>query len=146
MENTDAPKQFEVILDQFQNVKVIGGNLKGDIDYMFSLNLALFPPDEKLKTIFLVTPTIITTDTSGTIVEMQAEIILNIYKYDHPFTAIDLYGLFCHAYIVGYHVIQNEIIRLNILHDDEIYIPTKTIPSYEAVKGNITTELKKVYG
>ena len=145
MENQDIPIQFEVILDQFQNVKVSGGNLIGDIDYMFGRKIVLFPQDENLKTILLITPSITAADTHGTTVETEVEIIMNIYKYEYRFTAIDLYGLFCHAYIVGYHVIRSEIERQNILHNDQIYRPTMTIPSFEGVKDDIFRELKNVY-
>jgi len=143
---SSAPKQFEVILDHFDKVKVSGGNLIGDIDYMYASDIKLFKPDEELKTIFLVTPSIISTDTNGTIVEMEAEIMINVYKYEHPFTDIDLYGLFCHAYIVGYHVIRLELQKQNIMHNDEVYHPTMTIPTFDGVKDAIYRELGKVYG
>lgn len=142
----NQPNQFEVILDQYQNTTVEGQNLSGEIDFMFGRIINLLDGREDLKTVLVVTPSIVAADTDGNTVEASAEIIVNIYKYGHNFTEIDLYGLFCHAYIVFYHVITMEIQRKDIRLNDKPYIPTKTIPSFEEVKDDIIREIKKVYG
>ena len=142
----ERPNQFEVILDQYQNTKVEGSSLNGDIDFMFGRNINLLDGGQDLKTVFVVTPSITAVDTEGKTVEASAEIILNIYKYGYKFTDIDLYGLFCHAYIVFYHIITAEILKRNIFHNNKPYVPTKTIPSFEEVKDEITMALNKIYG
>lgn len=143
---SNIPQQFEVIFEYYDTPKVEGENLNGELDYMYKYFITLFAADEKLKTVFTVKHIISTADSHGYSVDSEVEIVMNIYKYEYPFADVDLYGLFCHAYIVSYHVITAEINRKNILHDGQPFKPTMSVPSFDKVKDEIREEIKKVYG
>lgn len=144
MDNSETPKQFEIILDSWQSLKVVGKSMTGEIDSMFGRKIELLK-DDKLQTILVVSPSYSATDTNGNTVDAECEIFINVYKYEFPFNEIEIYGLFCHAYIAFYHIIANEIIRQDIRLNDEIFKPTKTIPSFDMVKDEIRDELNKIY-
>ena len=148
MQKEYTPHQFEFIIDYSQNVKaeLKGNELSGDIDFMYGRLIDLFHIDPDLKTIFKVNTSLVTVDTTGNTVEAENETIMNIYKYEHQFNVDDLYGLFCYATIMNYKAITQAICDNNITHNGVLYKPTVVIPTLEAIKNDLLSEIEKASG
>lgn len=140
--------QFEFITNYVQNTKVVltGEKLIGDIDFMYANSIKLFPSDEELKTIFIITTALVTTDTSANTVDAETELMILAYKYEFNFEVEDLYGLFCYATIFNYLTLTNDIRDKGIMHNDEFYRPTVVVPSFDKMRDEIVRVRNRAYG
>jgi len=126
-------------------IELKGKNLIGEIDFMHSDIIKLYPVHPDVASVMAVETSIFTTDTDGNTVEAETTLIINIHNYEQNLDILKIYGLFCYGTIFNYMTIKNTILQNDIKHDDSIYIPTVIIPSFQTMEQQIIEEMKRAY-